>query len=408
MRAFSVVLLPLSAALLASAGPVDRRAAFTLANGQAAQNLNAHFATLTPDSPCTDGQNACINGQFAQCAGGKFAITGCAGGLQCVALPLVNSPGTSVTCDTAADAAARIAATGATGGLTGRSLPESSIEKRAAFTLANGQAAQALNAKFATLAPDSSCTPGENACVNGQFAQCANGNFVTFPCAGGLQCVALPLVNSAGTSITCDTTADAVTRIAATGASGGLTGRSLEARQATAPPACAAKAKRSTDMELVRRIAQSDLPAVAQSWQDLCLKSGGDITTNSPCVTLAGVNGINALLANSDPCAQQDNADAMIDFAKSAGVTNQDALIANAIAFRKHPRNALNINGVVPSTPFCTRAPRNPELQGVVNAQLDGVNPGLFGSPALGVFAFGAAGTCPFGQTPDVATCTCN
>ena len=80
----------------------------------------------------------------------------------------------------------------------------------------------------------------------------------------------------------------------------------------------------------------------------------------------------------------------MIDFAKSAGVTNKDALIANAIAYRKHPRNALNINGVTPSTLFCEKAPKNAELKGIVNAQLDGVDPGLFGSPATGIVAFGA------------------
>lgn len=117
--------------------------------------------------------------------------------------------------------------------------------------------------------------------------------------------------------------------------------------------------------------------------------SGGDIVTNNPCVTLAGVNGINALLANADPCAQQDNADSMIDFAKSPGVTNTDALIANAIAYRQHPRNALNIEGTVPSTPYCQKAPRNPELNGVVNAQLLGVNVGIFGGPSFGLVAFG-------------------
>ena len=71
--------------------------------------------------------------------------------------------------------------------------------ERASFTLANGQAAQALNAKFATLSASSPCTSGESACVQGAFAQCVNGAFVTTPCAGGLTCVALPLVNSAGT-----------------------------------------------------------------------------------------------------------------------------------------------------------------------------------------------------------------
>ena len=60
-----------------------------------------------------------------------------------------------------------------------------------------------------------------------------------------------------------------------------------------------------------------------------------------------------------------------------------------AKAYLAHPRNALNINGVTPSTPFCQSAPKNAELKSVVHKQLDGVNPGLFGSPALGVFAFG-------------------
>lgn len=125
---------------------------------------------------------------------------------------------------------------------------------------------------------------------------------------------------------------------------------------------------------MFKRIAQTDLGQVAQSWQDLCKASGGPRDPNNdPCVVLAGINGINALLAGADACAQQDNADAMVDFAK-----------------RKHPRNALNINGVVPSTPFCEKAPRNPELNGIVNGQLNGVDPGLFGSPNVDIIAFGA------------------
>jgi len=159
---------------------------------------------------------------------------------------------------------------------------------------------------------------------------------------------------------------------------------------------------------IAKRIAQADLGAVAQSWQNLCLVSGGDIQTNDPCVNLAGINGLNALLAGADPCAQQDNADAMIDFANSPGITNQAALIANAVAYRQHPRNALDLGGFVPSTPFCTRAPKNSQLNGLVNGQLNGVNPGLFGGPKFPVVAFGATGTCPFGQTPDVNTCTCS
>jgi len=182
---------------------------------------------------------------------------------------------------------------------------------------------------------------------------------------------------------------------------------------AVAPPSCAAKTKRAVAFtfhtRISKRIAQADLPAVAQSWQNLCLVSGGDINTNDPCVNLAGLDGLNALLAGADPCAQQDNADKMVDFAKSPGITNKAALIANAVAYRKHPRNALDIGGgLIPSTPFCTRAPKNPELVGLVNGQLNGVNPGLFGGPKFPVIAFGAPGTCPFGQTPNVDTCTCN
>lgn len=71
--------------------------------------------------------------------------------------------------------------------------------ERAAFTLQNGLDAQALNAQFSSLTAGSACTPGESACVSGGFAQCVNGVFVSTPCAGGLSCVALPLVNSPGT-----------------------------------------------------------------------------------------------------------------------------------------------------------------------------------------------------------------
>jgi len=92
---------------------------FKLQNGNDAQKLNSQFATLTANSSCTDGQNACVSGEFAQCVGGKFATTQCSGSLICAALPLVNSPGTSIACTTEEDAITRIANTGAKGGLTG-------------------------------------------------------------------------------------------------------------------------------------------------------------------------------------------------------------------------------------------------------------------------------------------------
>lgn len=89
---------------------------FAVQNGQDAQALNEKFKTLTASSPCTDGENACVGGAFAQCVGGKFATSSCSASLTCVALPLVNSRGTSVTCDTQTDADARIAAALGSGG----------------------------------------------------------------------------------------------------------------------------------------------------------------------------------------------------------------------------------------------------------------------------------------------------
>lgn len=92
---------------------------FKLSNGQAAQKLNAQFASLTAGSSCTSGTDACVGGAFAQCVDGAYVTQSCGTGVSCFALPLVNSPGTSITCSTEADATSRIAATGATGGLTG-------------------------------------------------------------------------------------------------------------------------------------------------------------------------------------------------------------------------------------------------------------------------------------------------
>ncbi|KAI0747092.1 hypothetical protein C8Q80DRAFT_1105924, partial [Daedaleopsis nitida] len=106
----AVVLLALTA--VSQAAPAD----FKKQNAIDAQALNAKFASLTASSSCTTGDQACVQGGFAQCTDGKFAVTQCAGGTSCFALPLVNKPGTSIACDSADDAAARFTAAGATGG----------------------------------------------------------------------------------------------------------------------------------------------------------------------------------------------------------------------------------------------------------------------------------------------------
>ena len=117
----------------------------------------------------------------------------------------------------------------------------------------------------------------------------------------------------------------------------------------------------------------------------------------------------------------------MIDFAKSAGVINSADLIANAVAYRQHDRNAFSVNGIIPSTPYCQKAAKNEELNGLVNAQLPAVNAAVFGGPSFGLVAFGdreyythqssvrhleltrttPASSCPFGATPDTDSCDC-
>lgn len=86
---------------------------FQLENGRKAKALNNDFAKLTPDSSCKSDEDACIDDKFAKCVNGKFQLQDCAPGTICAALPLVNKPGTSITCTTEADRDQRIKNTGA-------------------------------------------------------------------------------------------------------------------------------------------------------------------------------------------------------------------------------------------------------------------------------------------------------
>ncbi|KAJ8585098.1 hypothetical protein M405DRAFT_745809, partial [Rhizopogon salebrosus TDB-379] len=85
----------------------------------------------------------------------------------------------------------------------------------------NGLDAQKLNAQFATLSANDSCTSGDQACVGGAFAQCVGNSWQLTPCSSSLSCFALPLVAKAGTSLACDTQTDAEARFVAAGVQGG-------------------------------------------------------------------------------------------------------------------------------------------------------------------------------------------
>lgn len=77
-------------------------------------------------------------------------------------------------------------------------------------------------------------------------------------------------------------------------------------------------------------------------------------------------------LSTGGVCDQQDNADKMIDSAKSLGVTNKDTLIAH----RKHPRNAEDIGGGIISsiTYMATRKRRRSESSNRSSASLGAWN----------------------------------
>ncbi|KAH9948023.1 hypothetical protein B0H21DRAFT_690852, partial [Amylocystis lapponica] len=108
----SSALTVLVSAALALGSPVS----FQLQNAIDAQKLNAQFTTLTASSSCSEGQQACVTSALAQCNNGTWALTSCSAATSCVALPLVNKPGTNITCGDVADAVSKIVAAGAQGG----------------------------------------------------------------------------------------------------------------------------------------------------------------------------------------------------------------------------------------------------------------------------------------------------
>lgn len=81
-------------------------------NGPAAQALNDKYESLTVSSPCSDGDIACINGQFASCRDDSYHVYGCPDGWACAAIPNEWSSGTTTTCDSPDNIAWRFAQAG--------------------------------------------------------------------------------------------------------------------------------------------------------------------------------------------------------------------------------------------------------------------------------------------------------
>ncbi|KAG6842343.1 hypothetical protein C0991_010633 [Blastosporella zonata] len=120
------------------------------------------------------------------------------------------------------------------------------------------------------------------------------------------------------------------------------------------------------------------------------------------CGNLAG-QAITPLLAAQPECSQQDMADAIIDASKQFDATTQATMIALAQEYRQAEKNTppdfttnppANRNSV-----FCQKAPKNSELNALVQAQDPANDPDLFFDPATKatVKKGTQANTAPFG-----------
>ncbi|KAG6862554.1 hypothetical protein C0995_000102 [Termitomyces sp. Mi166 len=113
------------------------------------------------------------------------------------------------------------------------------------------------------------------------------------------------------------------------------------------------------------------------------------------CGNLAG-QAITPLLAAQPECSQQDMADAIIDASRQFDATTQANMIALAIEYRRAEKNTppylyavlkdFSVNPpALRNSVFCQKASKNPELNGLVQAQDPDNDPNLFFDPATKV-----------------------
>ncbi|KAJ6539715.1 hypothetical protein B0H19DRAFT_370598 [Mycena capillaripes] len=143
-----------------------------------------------------------------------------------------------------------------------------------------------------------------------------------------------------------------------------------------------------------RRFGQNH-PAVLKKLRAAC---GGGV-----CAKLAGA-AVTPLLAKQGECTQQDMADQIIDTSKQFDAATQKNMLAIAIEYRQTEKNTPPDFKTKPPTlrnsVFCQKAPKNPELNGLVQAQDPGNDPKVFFDPATqaSVQLGAQANTHPFGK----------
>ncbi|KAF9474235.1 hypothetical protein BDN70DRAFT_885017 [Pholiota conissans] len=125
-----------------------------------------------------------------------------------------------------------------------------------------------------------------------------------------------------------------------------------------------------------RRFGQEQ-PAVLTKIRNAC--------PGAVCGTLAG-QAVTPLLAAQPECSQQDMADAIIDASKQFDAATAALMVAAAVEYRQVEKNTPPDFTTNPPTlrnsVFCQKAPKNVQLNGLVQAQDPANDPNLFFDPA--------------------------
>ncbi|KAI0341351.1 hypothetical protein BDW22DRAFT_1485358 [Trametopsis cervina] len=85
-------------------------------NALDAQILNAQFQHINQTDPCSVGQTACVAGVPALCQSGTWQLKQCSTAQSCLALPMVDTPGTFIACVSDSQASSMFQRAGVTGG----------------------------------------------------------------------------------------------------------------------------------------------------------------------------------------------------------------------------------------------------------------------------------------------------
>ncbi|EGG12806.1 uncharacterized protein MELLADRAFT_87085 [Melampsora larici-populina 98AG31] len=198
--------------------------------------------------------------------------------------------------------------------------------------LNNGKLAQGLNAKYATMTMGTSCKEGDHACLQGGFAQCVSGKYVSLGCSPPTVCFELPLLLKPGSVPTCTTPADAAARIANTGVQGGVKGDGTEtpAGSNSTSPIADAPSLNGTDMGM------GDMSNNTMSMNTTASDATPDLSATSTA---------NTTDSESSDVPSADSADEDASSASAANATLPDTDVNNSTATQTNSNSTDSVDG---------------------------------------------------------------